>query len=44
MKNYEKTKEKKMVCKTELGSRSRLRVGNELTPYNARPKTVPLIE
>jgi len=44
MENCEKTKEKKMVCKTGLGSGSRLRVGKVLTLYNARPKRVPLIE
>jgi len=41
---YGKTKENKMVCKTRLKSGSWLRVRKVLTPYNARPKTRPLIE
>jgi len=32
MENYEKTKDKKMVCETDLEFGSRLRVGNVLTP------------
>jgi len=44
MENYEKTKEKKMICKARLGSGSQLCVGKKLTAYNVHPKTVPLIE
>jgi len=36
MENYEKTKEKEMVCETELGLGSRLHVGKVLTPVATR--------
>jgi len=38
MKKYGKTKEKEMICKTGLGSMSRLHVGKVLAPYNVHPK------
>jgi len=37
-------KNQKSDLRTKLKSGSRLRVGKVLAPYNARPKTVPLIE
>jgi len=38
MKNYRKTKNKKIVYKPQLGFKSRLRVEKVLAPYNVRPK------
>jgi len=37
-------KNQKSDLRTKLKSGSRLRVGKVLAPYNARPRTVPLIE
>jgi len=44
MENLRKIKGKEKVCKTGLGSGSRLHMGKVLAPYNARPKMVPLIK
>jgi len=40
----EKNKDKTMDCEIRLGSGSQLRVRKVLTPYNVRPKMIPLIK
>jgi len=39
-----KTKDKEMVCETDLRFESWLYVRKVLTPYNVCPKSVPLIK
>jgi len=35
---------KEMICESRIGSGSRLRVRKVLSPYNVRPKMIPLIK